>query len=210
MDILRDENNEKPLVIVSGWSDGGVRRYHLDDVPIDSHETLSFNQTIENDYPRNVVFFNSLLIIVQMNSGQLWKVDHDQRSIFYDGRETLKNGYAKMSVGNEWLAVGSLHGSVFVFDRNGTMKNEFQIETNGNRKILQILWLDQSSSSKLLVCIPDGIMVISMRKRESKKSFFLSLYPFFSLSSTFLTYVTSSFFLSSHAMLILSCSMIRS
>lgn len=159
MDILRDENNDKPLVIVSGWSDGAVRRYHLDDVPIDSHETISFNQTIDNDYPRNVVFFNSLLMIVQMNSGQLWRVDQDQQSIFYDGRETLKNGYAKMSVANELLAVGSLNGSVFIFDRNGTMKNDFQIERNGNRKILQILWLNETSLTKLLVCIPDGIMV---------------------------------------------------
>jgi hypothetical protein len=39
------------------------------------------------------------------------------------------------------------------------MINEFQIEINKNNKILQILWLNNTLSSKLLVCIPDGIMV---------------------------------------------------
>lgn len=159
MDILRDEENDQPLIIISGWSDGSVRRYHLDDVPMDSHATISLTKTIENDYPRNVVFFNSLIMIIQMNSGQLWKVDQGDLSIFYDGRNILKNGYAKMSVANELLAVGSLDGLVLIFDRNGMMRNEFQIETNKTKKILQILWLNNTSSFKLLVCIPDGIMV---------------------------------------------------
>jgi WD40 repeat protein len=162
MDILRDDNNDKPLIIISGWSDGVVRRYHLDDVPIDSHEPLSLTKIIENDYPRNVIFFHSLIMIVQMNSGQLLKIDQDYCSLFYDGRNTFKNGYAKMSVtnnGDSYLAVGSLNGSVFIFDQNGLIKNEFQIEFNRNNKILQILWLNNTFSSKLLVCIPDGIMV---------------------------------------------------
>jgi WD40 repeat protein len=198
MDILRDDNNDKPLIIISGWSDGGVRRYHLDDVPIDSHEPISLNKIIENDYPRNVIFFHSLIMIIQMNSGQLIKIDQDHFSLFYDGRNTLKNGYAKMSVsndGNPYLAVGSLNGSVFILDQNGLIKNEFQIEINRNNKILQILWLNNTLSSKLLVCIPDGIMVnrrisflraISQRFRREKKAIlsFLLRVIFFSRSLT--------------------------
>ena len=162
MDILRDDNDDKPLIIISGWSDGAVRRYHLDDVPVDSHQPIILTKTIENDYPRNVVFFRSLMMIVQMNSGQLLKVDQDHLSIFYDGRNTLKNGYAKMSVANNgdlYLAVGSLNGLILIFDQNGLIKNELQVELNRNNKILQILWLNNTQSSKLLVCIPDGIMV---------------------------------------------------
>jgi hypothetical protein len=101
-------------------------------------------------------------MIVQMNSGQLFKIDQNHCSLFYDGRNTFKNGYAKMSVTNDedpYLAVGSLNGSIFIFDQNGLIKNEFQIEFNRNNKILQILWLNNTFSSKLLVCIPDGIMV---------------------------------------------------
>ncbi|CAF3296982.1 unnamed protein product, partial [Rotaria sp. Silwood2] len=74
MDILRDNDNNKPLIIISGWSDGGVRRYHLDDVPIDSQEVILLNNIIQNDYPRNVIFLNSIIMIVQMNSGQLLKI----------------------------------------------------------------------------------------------------------------------------------------
>jgi WD40 repeat protein len=161
MDILRDDENDKPLIIISGWSDGGVRRYHLDDVPIDSHERILLNKILENDFPRNVIFFNCLIMIVQMNSGQLLKIDKDNISIFYDGRSTLINGYAKMCISNEneYLAVGSLNGFIFIFDKNGKIINEFQIDINKNNKILQILWLNNTLSSKLLVCIPDGIMV---------------------------------------------------
>jgi hypothetical protein len=166
MDILRDDDNDKPLIIMSGWSDGAVRRYHLDDVPVDSQETLLLNQIIENDFPRNVVFLNSVTMIIHMNSGQLLKIENFQEeksiAVFYDGRNTLKNGYAKMTVaddGNKYLAVGSLNGFVFIFDQNGSIINEFQIEINKNNKILQILWLNNTLSSKLLVCIPEGIMV---------------------------------------------------
>jgi WD40 repeat protein len=162
MDILRDADNNKPLIIISGWSDGGVRRYHLDDVPTDLHETILLNKNFENDFPRNVIFLNSVIMIVHMNSGQLLKVDKQNISVFYDGRNTLKNGYAKMSIANDenqYLAVGSLNGFVVLFDQNGTIINEFQIEINKNNKILQILWLNNTLSSKLLVCIPDGIMV---------------------------------------------------
>ncbi len=163
MDILRDnDNNNKPLIIVSGWSDGGVRRYHLDDVPIDSHENILLNKTLENDFPRNIIFLNCLIMIVHMNSGQLLKIDKNEISIFYDGRNTLKNGYTKMSIandGNEYLAVGSLNGFIFIFDKNGIIINEIQIDINKNNKILQILWLNNTLSSKLLICIPDGIMV---------------------------------------------------
>ncbi|CAF3789489.1 unnamed protein product [Adineta steineri] len=166
MDVLRgdDDDDDKSLIIISGWSDGGVRRYHLDDVPIDSHRTILLNKSLENDFPRNVIFFNSLIMIVYMNSGQLLKIDKDNITLFYDGRNTLKNGYAKMSMSNDeneyLLAVGSLNGFVFIFDHNGIIKNQFQIETNKNNKILQILWLNNTSSSKLLVCIPDGIMFV--------------------------------------------------
>jgi hypothetical protein len=172
MDILRDNDNNKPLTIISGWSDGGVRRYHLDDVPIDSHERILLNKILENDFPRNVIFLNCLIMIVHMNSGQLLKIDQNNISIFYDGRNTLKNGYAKMSIaddGNEYLAVGSLNGFIFIFDKNGIIINEFQIDRNKNNKILQILWLNNTLSSKLLICIPDGIMVNKIpfsRERE--------------------------------------------
>ncbi|UJR27340.1 hypothetical protein I4U23_008633 [Adineta vaga] len=163
MDILRDDQDDKPLIIVSGWSDGGVRRHHLDDVPIDSHETIELNSNIENDFPRNVIFLNSFKMLVHMNSGQLLKIDKKNVSIFYDGRNTLKNSYAKLSIardGNQYLAVGSLNGSVLIFDQSGTIINTFQIEINRNNKILQMFWLNNTLASKLLVCIPDGIMLI--------------------------------------------------
>jgi WD40 repeat protein len=169
MDILRDNENNQPLIIISGWSDGGVRRYHLDDVPIDSQEMILLNKTIENDFPRNIIFLNSLIMIVHMNSGQLLKIDKEDVSIFYDGRDLLKNGYAKMCVandGNEYLAIGSLDGCVLIFDHNGIIINKFQIDVNKNKKILQILWLNNSSSSKLLVCIPDGMMVNRIKKNQ--------------------------------------------
>lgn len=161
MDILRDDNN-KPSVIMSGWSDGGIRRYHLDDVPIDSQEHIVLNPMIQNDYPRNVVFLNSPGMLVQMNSGQLIKIDQQNPTLFYDGRNTLKNSYAKMSVandGNQYIAVGSLDGHVFIFNHDGLMINQFHIDKNKNNKILQILWLNNTLSSKLLICIPDGMMV---------------------------------------------------
>jgi hypothetical protein len=80
-------------------------------------------------------------------------------------------------------------------DQNGLIKNEFQIEINRNNKILQILWLNNTLSSKLLVCIPDGIMVnrrisflraISQRFRREKKAIlsFLLRVIFFSRSLT--------------------------
>ena len=162
MDILRDDRNDKPLIIISGWSDGSVRRYHLDDVPTDSHQSISLTKTIDNDYPRNVIFFHSFMMIVQMNSGQLLKIQEENIALFYDGRNTFKNGYAKMSVADDdepSLAVGSLDGSVLIFDQNGQIKNEFHLAFNRNNKILQLLWLNNTRSSKLLVCIPDGIMV---------------------------------------------------
>ncbi|CAF3969063.1 unnamed protein product [Rotaria magnacalcarata] len=162
MDILRDNNDNKPLIIISGWSDGGVRRYHPDDVPIDSVENILLNQIAVNDYPRNVIFLNSLTMIVQTNGGQLLKVDNQNVTSFYDGRNSLKNGYAKMCVasdGNQYIAIGSLDGFVFIFDQNGIIINQFQIDSNKNNKILQILWLNNTLSSKLLVCVPDGIMV---------------------------------------------------
>ena len=152
----------KPLIIVSGWSDGGVRRYHLDDMPIDSHENILLNPILENDFPRNIIFLTSLIMIVHMNSGQLWKIDQNNPSIFYDDQNRLINGYAKMNVaydGNFYLAVGSLNGFILIFNHNGIIINEFQIEINQNKKILQILWLNDTLSSKLLVCIPNGIMV---------------------------------------------------
>ncbi|CAF0757992.1 unnamed protein product [Adineta ricciae] len=161
MDILRDDQNEKPSIIISGWSDGAVRRHHVDDVPIDSHETLPLNSTVPNDFPRNVAFLNSLTMIVHMNSGQLLTIDKKDVSLFYDGCETLKNSYAKMSItkqGNECLAVGSLTGGVFIFDRHGTVTNTIQVDTNRNNKILQIFWLNNTLGNKLLICIPDGIM----------------------------------------------------
>lgn len=162
MDILRDDQNDKPSIIISGWSDGAVRRHHVDDVPIDSHEALPLNSTVSNDFPRNVTFLNSLTMIIHMNSGQLLKIDQKDVSLFYDGRETLTNNYAKMSVakeGNECLAVGSLTGGVFIFDRHGTVTNTFQVDINRNNKILQIFWLNNTLGNKLLICIPDGIMV---------------------------------------------------
>ena len=166
MDILRDENDDKPLLIVSGWSDGAVRRYHLDDVPVDSHQSLVLQPSLENDYPRTVVFVDPSTMLVHMNSGQLLRVDAFQDraavSLFYDGRNTFKNGYAKMAVakdGEKFIAVGSLQGQVMVFDSLGTQITQFQIDCNKNNKILQILWLNQTLASKLLVCIPDGIMV---------------------------------------------------
>ncbi|CAM4805432.1 unnamed protein product [Rotaria magnacalcarata] len=163
MDILRDNNDNKPLIIISGWSDGGVRRYHPDDVPIDSVENILLNQIAVNDYPRNVIFLNSLTMIVQTNGGQLLKVDNQNVTSFYDGRNSLKNGYAKMCVasdGNQYIAIGSLDGFVFIFDQNGIIINQFQIDSNKNNKVLQILWLNNTLSSKLLVCVPDGIMFI--------------------------------------------------
>lgn len=182
MDILRDDDNNKPLIIISGWSDGGVRRYHLDDVPIDYHEKISLNNILENDVPRNIIFFDYLTLIVHMNSGQLLKIEQDNNiSLFYDGRNILKNGYTKMSMANdenEYLAVGSLNGLVFIFNRDGKIINEFQININKNNKILQILWL---TSSKLLVCIPDGMMV--------NKSRGFSFFSAIVLSSTSLEYV---------------------
>jgi hypothetical protein len=57
--------------MISGWIDGGVRRYHLDDVRIDSNETISINKIIQHDYPRNVIFFDSLILITPMNRGKL-------------------------------------------------------------------------------------------------------------------------------------------
>jgi WD40 repeat protein len=167
MDILRDNEDNQPLMIISGWSDGSVRRYYLDDVPIDSQEIVLLNKIIENDFPRNVIFWNSLIMIVHMNNGQLIKIDDGNLSIFYDGRTVLKNGYAKMCIGNEYLAVGSLDGFILIFDKNGIIINKFQIEINKNNKILQILWLNDTAPSKLLVCIPDGMMV---------NQFFCSLY----------------------------------
>ncbi|CAF2397351.1 unnamed protein product [Rotaria sp. Silwood2] len=163
MDILRDNDNNKPLIIISGWSDGGVRRYHLDDVPIDSQEVILLNNIIQNDYPRNVIFLNSIIMIVQMNSGQLLKIDQQNVTLFYDGRNILKNGYVKMNVahdGNQYIAIGSLNGYVLIFDQYGKLINEFQIDIKKNNKILQILWLNNTLSSKLLVCIPDGIMFV--------------------------------------------------
>ena len=162
MDILRDDDDNKPLAIVSGWSDGAVRRYHLDDVPYDSHITLELTAGLANDFPRNVALLNATTMIVHMNSGQLLKVDQETQDVFYDGRETLKNGYAKMLVaknGEKHLAVGTLDGSVMIFDQHGSIVNELQIKSNRNNKILQILWLKNTASSKLLVCLPDGIMV---------------------------------------------------
>jgi hypothetical protein len=53
--------------MISGWIDG----YHLDDVPIDSYETISINKIIQHDYPRNVIFFHSLILITPMNRGKL-------------------------------------------------------------------------------------------------------------------------------------------
>lgn len=159
MDILRDEENNQPLMIVSGWSDGGVRRYYLDDVPIDSQETILLKTNNENDFPRNVVFFNDLIMIIHMNSGEILKHENNQTSLFFDGRNLFKNAYAKMSVGENYLAIGSLDGSVLIFDLNGKLQNQFQIDQNKNNKILQILWLNQTSSSQILVCIPEGIMV---------------------------------------------------
>ena len=159
MDILRDKDNHQPLIIISGWSDGGVRRYHLDDVPIDSQETILLKPNLENDFPRNVIFFNSLIMIIHMNSGELLKIENNQNSLFFDGKSILKNSYAKMSMGRKYLAVGSLDGFVLIFDQNGNIQNQFQIDQNKNKKILQILWLNDPLSSKLLICIPDGIMV---------------------------------------------------
>ena len=165
MDILRDnDDNNKPLMIVSGWSDGGVRRYYLNDTTIDTHEAILLNRILENDFPRNIIFFKSIIMIVHMNSGQLLKIDKENVSVFYDGRNAIRNGYAKMNVasdGNQYLAVGTLDGFIYIFDQNGIIINEFQTHINihRNKKILQILWLNNTLSSKLLVCIPDGIMV---------------------------------------------------
>ena len=173
MDILRDDDDNKPLVIISGWSDGAIRRYHLDDVPYDSHITLELNAGLANDFPRNVVFLNATTTIVHMNSGQLLKIDQHTQGVFYDGRETLKNGYAKMLVakdGEKYLAVGALDGSMIIFDQHGSIVNEFQIKSSKNNKILQILWLNNTASSKLLVCIPDGIMVRALARSASMKT----------------------------------------
>lgn len=177
MDILRDNDNNKPLAIISGWSDGGIRRYHIDDAPIDSHENILLNNILPNDFPRNVIFLNSTKMLVHMNSGQLIKIDQQNISLFYDGRDTLKNAYAKMVVANDgpqYIAVGSLNGYIYIFDQNGTIINEFQVDKNKNNKILQILWLNKTLSSKLLVCIPDGLMVnIDENNRMLKKEIFL-------------------------------------
>ena len=163
MDILRDENDDRPLAIVSGWSDGTVRRYHLDDVPYDSHLTIPLNPLLNNDFPRNIVFVDQANLLVHMNSGQLLMInDQSSVSLFYDGRSTLKNAYAKMAAtkdGRELIAVGSLDGQIFIFDKAGTIIDELQMDGDGNKKILQLLWLN--NSSKLLVCLPDGLMVNS-------------------------------------------------
>ena len=159
MDILRDKDNNQPLMIVSGWSDGGVRRYYLDDVPIDSQEMISLKTNNENDFPRNIVFFNGLNMIIHMNSGEILKYENNQTSLFFDGKDLFKYAYGKIKATNKYLAIGSLDGSIVIFDSDGTIQNRFQIDQNRNNKILQILWLNQTSSSQILVCIPDGIMV---------------------------------------------------
>ena len=184
MDILRDEQDDQPLMIVSGWSDGAVRRHYLDDVPLDSHQTLALKSSVDHDYPRNVVFINETSLLVHMHSGQLLRVDEIQNernvSIFYDGRTVLKNAYAKLAVakdGEKFIAVGSLDGWILIFDQSAAKRSEFQIDVNRNNKILQLIWLNGTSSAKLLVCLPDGIMV--------KKAHFLPL-PLRLISSLFL------------------------
>jgi WD40 repeat protein len=176
MDILRDENDDKPLIIVSGWSDGAVRRHHLDDVPVDLHEPIILPSNVVNDFPRNVAFIDALTILIHMHSGQLLRVDgfQDQPiiSMFYDARHHLRNGFAKLAVtnGNEKsIAIGSLDSWILIFDQTGLKQHEFQIDSNGNNKLLQILWLNEKSSLKLLVCLPDGIMVSSMILSHRKK-----------------------------------------
>ena len=179
MDILRDEQDDQPLMIVSGWSDGAVRRHFLDDVPLDSHDTIVLKASIENDYPRNVVFINETSMLVHMHSGHLLRVDDIQNernvSIFYDGRTVLKNAYAKMAVakdGEKLIAVGSLDGTILIFDQQGFKRTQFQIDFNRNNKILQLIWLNKTSSSKLLVCLPEGIMV------KKKKTAHLLIFVF--------------------------------
>ncbi len=58
-------------IMISGSIDGGVRRYHFDDVPIDSNETISINKIIQHDYLWSVIFFHALILIIQMNSRQV-------------------------------------------------------------------------------------------------------------------------------------------
>ena len=123
------------------------------------------------------LFVNASTMLVHMNSGQLLRVESFQDrpaiSVFYDGRNTFRNGYAKMAVakdGEKHVAVGSLEGWVMVFDALGRTLNRFQVDFNKNNKILQILWLNKTLSSKLLVCIPDGMMVSNDFKRSLKTS----------------------------------------
>ncbi|CAF0975598.1 unnamed protein product [Didymodactylos carnosus] len=155
--------------IVSGWSDGGLRLYHLDTNSLDSHHSLL---EINDDFPRNVCFISSSSIICHMDSGKLMRLNLDgeieKNELFYDGTNNLKS-YATMMISPYYkqLAIGTLSGLVLLFNlekyiAGGENVRQFQADTN---KIFQVLWPkiivngeNYIREEPLLVCLTNGLM----------------------------------------------------
>ncbi|CAF1507952.1 unnamed protein product [Didymodactylos carnosus] len=131
------------ISVVSGWSDGGLRLYHLHTNSLDSRHSLL---EISDDFPQNICFISSSSVICHMDNGKLMSLNSDEREkneLFYDGTNNLKN-YEPMMISQYYkqLAIGTLSGLVLLFDlekyiAGGENIRQLQADTN---KIFQVLW----------------------------------------------------------------------
>ena len=160
--------NKNNYSLITGWQDGGLRKYELkwylglglDDLAINKNlNELMIKYEFEKDYARTIEL-NDNLIICCTNNGFVYSIcgREDQKCILKD--ENLKS-YNCMAKIEKYLAIGSGNGKIF-FIENSELRKCFdccEIELSYDSllkdekptkfKIFSLLWQNQVDSKDL-------------------------------------------------------------
>jgi WD40 repeat protein len=176
--------NDNDTSLITGWADGGIRRYELRNYLMattdDPESCLEWCMDYEtNDFPKTMQLINSC-VIVCTNNGHVYMSkfdDNQQRLLFSNSNLKTHNCMAKLTISTteSYLAIGSLHGQIYLFsDFQDDLKTpkttivdcsaaipDHQRICGGNYKVSSLLWhTTPQGRNHLLVSLAfhDGLM----------------------------------------------------
>lgn len=181
--------NRKTYELVTGWQDGGLRKYELMNYlsnqndecsSIDVDLEYNINYDDPNDYYRCFqVIANS--IIITTNLGHVYYIClneelYDQKIIFSDSNLSSFSCMAKFD--QKYVAIGSLSGSIYLIyefiSKSIPMYKHFNFEndtdvTGNNKKILNIQFQKSKNGIYLLASFTflDGLMKLYKLNEET-------------------------------------------
>jgi WD40 repeat protein len=183
--------NENDACLITGWGDGGMRRYELrnyltDDQMAASDADNSIEWCVEyeaDDFPKTIQLVNSC-IVVCTNNGRIYM------TLFEDGKQTLVFSHSSLRTYNcmaklttsqsgSYLAIGSLYGQIFLLSdfESGKKANVKMITSvddteNRNHKVFSLIWQKTADDRYYLLAsltFLDGLLQLYELDTETKQ-----------------------------------------